>query len=98
MELSKSKKIIVGLVVLVLCFVGYKVFLSPADVAVPSEYSDASGNLVGQDVLDLLQSLQNVSIDPALFSGYAFQNLEDFSITVQAEPLGRTNPFAPIGQ
>jgi hypothetical protein len=98
MELSKSKKIIVGIVILALCFLAYKVFISPSGEDLASANSASSGALVGQDILNLLESLKTVTINPEIFTGQAFQNLEDFTIVIQPEPIGRANPFAPIGQ
>jgi hypothetical protein len=101
-SLSKTKKIVYGLILFVLAIALYfTYFSSPSSsskVIVDSGTSgDGSSTLVGQDILDLVDSLQRVSIDQSVFVNPLFQNLKDFTVTVQREPIGRSNPFAPLG-
>lgn len=52
--------------------------------------------VVGQDLVDLLNQLQGVTLDDSLFAKQAFINLTDYAITLSNEPQGRANPFGPI--
>ena len=53
---------------------------------------------VGANVLSILQSVSSIKIDTAFFSSPVYQSLVDYSITVPPEPVGRTDPFAPVAQ
>lgn len=48
---------------------------------------------VGQDLISLLEELQSVSFDSALFRSPAFVNLTDYAIDLGSQPKGRNNPF-----
>ena len=51
----------------------------------------------GQDVVDTLLTLRSIKLDGAIFSESAFTSLHDFSTQIVPEPVGRPNPFAPLG-
>lgn len=51
----------------------------------------------GQDVVDTLRQLEAVRLDGAVFSNPSFAALKDFSTQIIPEPVGRPNPFAPLG-
>ena len=53
--------------------------------------------LVGEEVLNNLDTLRNLAIDDALLKTEAFQNLQDYTTQVVSQPRGRMNPFAPLG-
>jgi len=48
--------------------------------------------------LRLIQSLGALTLDTKVFDNSVFQGLRDFSQPLRAEPVGRRNPFLPIGQ
>ncbi len=50
---------------------------------------------------DLVQSLlvlRAVTLSGTIFSNPAFQALQDFTTPIIPEPVGRPDPFAPLGQ
>lgn len=49
-------------------------------------------------IVEMLGRLSVLKLDRAFFDSPLFRTLKDFSIEVVAEPKGRPNPFAPIGQ
>ncbi|HEY4526372.1 MAG TPA: hypothetical protein VJK53_00745 [Candidatus Paceibacterota bacterium] len=49
-----------------------------------------------QDLLDSLRALQAVTLQSPIFSNPSFHLLKDFTTPVIAEPVGRSNPFAPL--
>ena len=51
-----------------------------------------------KDLVATLLALRAVKLDASLFSDQAFISLKDFSTQIVPEPVGRPNPFAPIGQ
>lgn len=71
----------------------YKTFVSaeqPLDLSI-----DAPA--VGEDVVQLNSTLQAVTLDSSLFTSAAYRGLIDFSVEVPVQPMGRKNPFNPIG-
>ena len=62
-----------------------------------SETPLAGAGSVGEDVLELLATLRGIELDGSIFEDPAFRSLEDFSRELVPEPVGRENPFAPVG-
>lgn len=50
-----------------------------------------------QDLISLLLELKSITLDESIFSNPSFQSLQDFSQELVNEPVGRVNPFAPLG-
>ena len=93
-----AKIIIVVLVLLVLGFLGYYFFVSSTSTPeIVETGGTVSASSAGQDILDAASKLQNVVIDPAIFSSDIFTHLQDFGQATIPEQHGRPNPFAPIG-
>jgi hypothetical protein len=98
MKTYSKKKIFIGLLIVILiALVTYNAVSSISVVHADSTSSSATSSPVDQNILTLLSSFQNVTIDSSLFSSNLFQSLKDFSTTLPTEPEGRANPFAPIG-
>lgn len=106
----KSKIVKIGIIVIVviLLFVAYSfvkkdkpqgtLSSSERDVAVAPIDSTSSAAVVGNELLGLLLSLNQLQLDDSVFSSPVFQGLEDISIVLPPEDVkGRSNPFAPIG-
>jgi hypothetical protein len=93
MQILQNKKIII---LFIICCVGVFGYFTFFNSPTSDEKTGGSNQLVGQDILDLVQSLQRVSIDPSLFSGPFFKNLKDFTTPVIPEEQGRTNPFGSL--
>jgi hypothetical protein len=53
---------------------------------------------VGKELLNTLLQLRSLSLDDKIFSDQLFLNLVDFSVEIAPQPIGRFNPFAPIGR
>ncbi|MDB5266952.1 MAG: hypothetical protein JWN89_767 [Parcubacteria group bacterium] len=96
MKAIQNNKGIVTAIIIVAVVMGiYKYFFKPADVVVDPTAIDAPA--VGSDVLELNNSLQVVTLDPSIFSSAAYRGLVDFSVPIPVQPIGRKNPFNPIG-
>ena len=93
-----SHKIIV-IVVALLVAVGVWIGLSSSGNPTGSLLStqDVGGNGPDQDLVATLLALRAVKLDGSIFSDPGFQNLKDFSTQIIPEPIGRPNPFAPLG-
>jgi len=90
--------IIIGLVV-VAAFIAYSIFFKP-DTSNPlsAEVTSSSQTAVEQELIGLLLELRSITLNTAIFNDERFRALQDFSQQIVAEPIGRDNPFAPLGQ
>ncbi len=50
-----------------------------------------------QELVATLLTLRAVTLSGTIFQDPAFVTLRDFGTTIVAEPIGRQNPFAPLG-
>lgn len=55
-----------------------------------------AGGAVDSDVVAILLELRSVSLSGTIFSDPAFASLQDFGSPIVQEPVGRSNPFAPL--
>lgn len=56
-----------------------------------TETTEADG-----DIVNTLLELRAVSLSGTIFSDPAFLRLQDFGSAIVPEPVGRSNPFAPL--
>jgi len=93
-----SHKIIVIVVALLLAvgvWIGLSSSSAPSDSSLLTTDDVSSGP--DQDLVATLLALRAVKLDGSLFSDPGFQSLKDFSTAIVPEPIGRPNPFAPLG-
>jgi hypothetical protein len=90
-----QKALVIIVLILLLGYLGYSTFI--VSTPVTNEVVVPSSEIVGQDILALVNQLQNLSIDKSIFSSPLFTSLVDLSTEIFPELRGRTNPFAPIG-
>ncbi len=50
---------------------------------------------ISMEVLALLNQIQSLKIDSAMFSEPVYRTLVDYSVPIPPQDIGRTNPFAP---
>lgn len=101
--MPKINKNIILIVALVLVAIGgYFIFTGGDDATdtqplVGVQVGSASSGMGQEIVIELnrLRALQSINGD--LFVNPAFASLRDFTQTVVPQPIGRNNPFAPIG-
>lgn len=95
LRISKNKILVVALIVVAV--VGYYMFKGPEKENLTTVETGAPGT-IGQELvveINRLKALQN--LEGKLFNDSAFVSLQDYTQTVMPQPLGRNNPFAPIG-
>lgn len=107
--MSKGKFIMLALVVTLLVALGTTGFgityLQQNTAAVATGLDrqvsrDIDGNTTtsgnSDPLLRTLQNLNNITLDPGIFSRSDFLSLVDFSLQLVEQPRGRNNPFAPL--
>lgn len=95
--LNKFKGLIITCVILGIGFIAYTYFISQPEEQTLSAQNTSDAPVVDQDLISLLLTLRSIKLDEKIFSDTAFRSLEDFSKELIAEPVGRNNPFAPLG-
>jgi len=67
----------------------------PDSPLVVSPSSDPNNPLSPQD-LSLLAKIESINLDSSLFKNPVFMSLQDWTVKLGQEPVGRPNPFAPV--
>lgn len=94
----KKTTVIIILIVIMGAFVYFYISgskLSDDSALLQGSSPDISDN-VGAEVLALLNQIQSLKIDPTIFSEPVYKTLIDYSVPIPPQPVGRTNPFAPV--
>ena len=91
------KKILIAVGILLVIFVAYRMFFAKEPEAPLS--SETVGDLPAEegDLLSLLLQLKSITLSDELLTDATFVTLQDFTVELAPEPIGRRNPFAPIG-
>ncbi len=72
-------------------------FSTPVDTSNSTLLETGPNNeMIGSQVLNLLGQIQSLRIDPTIFDSAVYKSLQDFSVNIPPEGVGRDNPFAPI--
>jgi hypothetical protein len=95
MALLRNKFVIIGIVVVVLFGAWYGLTSSsvPASVLSTTTPDTDAGD---ETIVTTLVQLQAITLSGAIFSNPAFASLQDYTTAIQPEPVGRTDPFAPL--
>jgi len=96
---QRTKKIAIVVVVIVIAFIGYKMFFAGSGSGDTTLVADQSKTefVDGQTILALLDRLNKVTLDSSVFSNQTFTSLINFEKPIQDQVIGRQNPFQPIG-
>lgn len=94
------KNILFALALALILWLGYRVFFGGEDAPLTAQnamvISEASRDT--EEFLRTLQQLRGIQLNGELFADTRFQSLHDYRQPIVAESVGRSNPFAPIGQ
>ena len=99
----KLKKIILIVLALIVLFVIYAVFIKKApegDVLVKSDtatQTSTDARLLGTKISQALLRIEQIKLDKSVFTSDIYKSLRDRSVAITEEPMGRSNPFAPLG-
>ncbi|PIR85198.1 hypothetical protein COU15_02210 [Candidatus Kaiserbacteria bacterium CG10_big_fil_rev_8_21_14_0_10_45_20] len=96
---QQYKNVIIVFVVVIGLFVAYSIFFGEEDTDTLSVTNVATEQtVVEQELLSLLLELRSITLDTSLFDDPRFKSLKDFSQELTSEPVGRPNPFSPLGE
>ena len=104
MDFIKKNKIAVGVATVFLLIFAYYIFFSGSgtpstDTSLVSSVSESPADaLVGGQILTVLSQLKSMQMDTTFFTKPNFVNLIDYSVELAPQPVGRTNPFSPLGR
>ncbi|MES3005791.1 MAG: hypothetical protein V4664_02485 [Patescibacteria group bacterium] len=103
--ISSHKKTIIGIIIIVLLFIGYAAFVpkssSPDGTLTRQNTTGNTGtasdpNSPGAQFVSQLLAIQNIHFNLDLFKDPAYAYLQDFSRELTPQEVGRDNPFAPL--
>ena len=100
MKFSQTQKLIFAIIILAVSgFIIYRTFFgsSQTGAGFSSDTATTTISADSQDIIDMANRINTISIDPGLFSSPLFLNLIDFDVPTTPEVRGRPNPFASIG-
>ena len=96
---SFLKNILLALGLALILWLGYRFFFGGSDAALTAQnamvISQASRDT--EVFLRTLQQLRGIQLNGELFHDTRFTSLTDYRRPIVAEPVGRHNPFAPVG-
>lgn len=95
--MSRTTQIIAVLFVLIAGFTLWNMFASDTEVATLSSEIVSDTSVGDARVLDTLNNMKNLRLDGRLFETPAFQALVNTERQIVPEPVGRQNPFSPVG-
>lgn len=97
MPLITQHKSIAVVVLVVALGVGWYLFFGGSASSPTLTTTQATGdNPAEKNLISTLLALRAVKLDATIFSDPAFISLKDFSTQIVPEPVGRSNPFAPL--
>lgn len=101
MGFLKKYKIAVGVLILaVLLFTGYQYFDIAEEIPLLtlSGPSAIDGSIVGREIVRQIDELLNLNLQKeGVFREGLIESLVDYHTPIRLEPVGRNNPFVPIG-
>ena len=97
MALLKNKFVVVALAGFVIATITWYSFMRDDSAPLLATQDLTQATAVDSDVVGVLLQLRAVSLSGTIFSDPTFQVLQDFGSEIIPEPVGRPNPFAPLG-
>ena len=82
--------------IVVLVFVLVYFYVSGGSPSSSTLTQGSGDGAIGSSELSLLNQVNSLKIDTTLFSDPAFLSLQDYSVAITPENVGRPNPFAPL--
>lgn len=99
MESKKSLFIPILVILLAILIVGYVYFSRGRDNdSLLQTRVKTADEVIGKDLLLSLLKLKTLKLDDSLFRDPVFLSLQDWTIELVPQPVGRNNPFLPLGR
>ncbi len=98
--MNKKNQIITLVLVIIVGFIVFVYFKnsskdnSGASIVAEQRVTEFAG---AREILSLLNRMSGVKLDNSIFSDNSFKSLRDTTVVLVAQPVGRNNPFAPLG-
>ena len=95
---TKYKKIIIGVLVLILGFVAYSIFIKsdPEPEELLKNSSPKQIDAVGQEIIRTLSKIKSLDLDQSVFGDPIYLRLIDDTKDIPEPEVGRSNPFEPF--
>jgi hypothetical protein len=99
MEIFLKNKIILAVAALaIVAGLWYGLFGGPSSApALTTENPSGVVSEENKDIVTSLLQLRSVTLSGTIFTSQVFKGLKDFSTDIRQEPVGRADPFAPLG-
>lgn len=101
MSIGKYKYTILIMFLIAGAFLGYQNFIAGKEgldpLLVISSGADVDGSIAGREIVKLRAELNSLDLSHSFVDSEAFKSLVDYEQEVFFEPVGRSDPFAPIG-
>lgn len=98
----KNNKVILLVILIIIAFVGYRFMFKKdsssrnSDLVAESSEEVTAQSAIGKDLVINLSKLKSLDLDEKFFQDPIFNSLNDFSVPIASQNVGRTNPFSPI--
>jgi hypothetical protein len=102
-QLNNMRKYLIALIVIVVVTLGGALLsqgnaVSAENLVVATPAANTVTGVAGAQVFALLNQLVAIkSFDQSLFDRQEYRDLQDFTVDVGVQSVGRTNPFLPAG-
>jgi len=93
--IKQNKVIIVILIIIIVAFTWFGLSDKQPTTSLLSSETRGSESVAEQEILRILLDMRSIRLDSSIFENPSFASLRDFGRDIVAEPVGRTNPFAP---
>ncbi len=96
---SSLKNIATLLIAVTMAFVGYYIFVqnNPSEISTDNEFLQQDMYTKTQSFIGHRATLEMVKIDTSVFENSLFVSYRNFTEPVNAQAVGRSNPFAEVG-
>lgn len=95
--MNKNNIIIVSSLVVVAAMALIYLLKNPSDSSNLVAEKRTAEFASAKEVLNLLNRMSKVKLEDGIFYDKAFQSLNDTTVELVGQPIGRNNPFAPLG-
>lgn len=99
MDLKNRKtQIEIGVAIVLIALAGWYFWgrgSTPTDSIVQVS-QDPVEAIIGRDLLSALEKMQSVKLDVTFFNEPAYKSLQDTTVEVPKQPIGRRDPFASL--